>query len=227
MQTEQQTLIGNLRNWFKTSRDLGVLGEQLSTFPDDLKEHFIRRWPIWARREQLPDNSDWTNWLLLGGRGAGKTRAGAEWVRAMALGDPFFGSKPVARIALVGETYSDAREVMIEGPSGLLALHNDEQRPEWISSRRLLRWSNGSVAHVFSSEDPDALRGPQFGAAWCDAKTIWGSLIAVVAAIAAALGLEIDPQSQATLTEAALQVVTIGGSLLAIFGRLSATKIIE
>ncbi len=162
-----------MRNWFKTLREEGNLSEKTSAFPDDLKEHFIHRWPIWARQEQLPDATKWTNWLLLGGRGAGKTRAGAEWVKAMALGDPFFVSAPVARIALVGETYGDAREVMIEGPSGLLALHKKDERPEWISSRRLLKWSNGTVAHVFSSEDPDALRGPQFGAAWCDELAKW------------------------------------------------------
>ncbi|MGI9365322.1 MAG: baseplate multidomain protein megatron [Rhizobiaceae bacterium] len=125
-------------------------------------------WPVWARDHQVPELAPWTNWLLLGGRGAGKTRAGAEWVRGMALGETFFTPQPVAQIALVAETYSDAREVMIEGQSGLLALHKRSERPQWISSRRRLEWPNGSVAQVFSSEDPDALRGPQFGAAWCD-----------------------------------------------------------
>ncbi len=168
-------MINNLRNWFKTSRDDGSFAKKASAFPDDLKEHFIHRWPIWARGTQLPDMSNWTIWLLLGGRGAGKTRAGSEWVRAMALGDLFFGSKPVGRIALVGETYNSAREVMIEGPSGLLAVHPKRERPEWVSSRRRLEWPNGVVAHVFSSEDPDALRGPQFGAAWCDELAKWNN----------------------------------------------------
>jgi len=121
----------------------------------------------------LPPNHDWTNWLLLGGRGAGKTRAGSEWIRALATGDPAFVSRPVGHIALVGETYAAAREVMIEGESGLMSVHTAAERPQWISSRRRIEWSNGAVAQVFSAEDPDALRGPQFGAAWSDELGKW------------------------------------------------------
>ena len=112
----------------------------------------------------MPPAGDWLTWLILGGRGAGKTRAGAEWVRALATAKP----PEVARIALVGETFHDAREVMIEGVSGLLTIHESGERPEWQSSRRRLVWSNGVVAQAFSAEDPEALRGPQFSAAWSD-----------------------------------------------------------
>ncbi|MEL6785129.1 MAG: terminase family protein [Pseudomonadota bacterium] len=140
---------------------------------EEKKEYLVTRWPLWARKQQVPSESDWTTWLILGGRGAGKTRAGAEWVRAMALGDPLFTHQPVGRMALVGETYGDAREVMVEGTSGLLAIHPPRTRPTWTSSRRRLEWSNGAVAHVYSSEDPEALRGPQFGAAWCDELAKW------------------------------------------------------
>ena len=110
---------------------------------------------------------EWSTWLVLGGRGAGKTRAGAEWVRDIAVNDP------AARIALVGETEHDAREVMVEGVSGLIAAHRRRERPQWISSRRRLQWPNGAVAQVFSAEDPEALRGPQFTAAWCDELAKW------------------------------------------------------
>lgn len=110
---------------------------------------------------------------MLGGRGAGKTRAGAEWIRAQAQGHSWTGAPPAGRIALVGETYSDVRAVMIEGVSGLLAIHPKGERPEWSPSRRRLEWSNGSVAQVFSSEDPEALRGPQFDLAWCDELAKW------------------------------------------------------
>src|ERR687894_724907 len=79
-------------------------------------------WVPWARQDQLPPDGDWTTWLMLGGRGAGKTRAGAEWVKALALGLPPFRA-PVGRIALVGETLGDVRAVMVEGVSGLLCLH--------------------------------------------------------------------------------------------------------
>lgn len=126
-----------------------------------------------ARADQQPPPGDWLVWLLLGGRGAGKTRAGAEWVRGMALGLPPFADAPTGPIALVGETYADVREVMIEGVSGILALHGVAERPVWYPSRRRLEWPNGSVAQAFSSEDPDALRGPQFAAAWSDELAKW------------------------------------------------------
>lgn len=158
-----------LKGWEKAEN----LAAWFRTLPDWRKEYILTRWPLWARHQQRPRHDEWTNWLLLGGRGAGKTRAGAEWVRAVALGDPLYTRVAVERIALVGETYNDAREVMVEGPSGLLAVHPKRTRPTWLSSRRRLEWSNGAVAHVFSSEDPQALRGPQFGAAWCDELAKW------------------------------------------------------
>ena len=117
--------------------------------------------------ERANSGADWTTWLILGGRGAGKTRAGAEWVRELAINDPN------ARIALIGETEHDAREVMVEGVSGLLAVHRHDERPQWIPSRRRLEWKNGAVAQVFSAEDPESLRGPQFSAAWADELAKW------------------------------------------------------
>jgi len=106
-------------------------------------------------------------WLILGGRGAGKTRAGAEWVREIATNDAG------ARIALIGETEHDVREVMVEGISGLLAVHPDEERPQWIATRRRLEWPSGAVAQIFSAENPEGLRGPQFSAAWLDELAKW------------------------------------------------------
>lgn len=116
---------------------------------------------------------NWTTWLVLGGRGAGKTRTGAEWVRGMALGLPEFAESPAGRIALVGTSFSDVRDVMVEGPAGLLAVHRREARPAWFPSLRRLVWPNGAVAQTFSAEDPDGLRGPQFAAAWCDEIAKW------------------------------------------------------
>ncbi len=121
----------------------------------------------------MPPAGDWLLWLILGGRGSGKTRAGAEWVRGMALGRPPFSAERVSPIALVGETFADAREVMVEGVSGLLSVHHPGERPLWQPSRRRLEWRHGQVAHVFSSEDPEALRGPQFAAAWGDELAKW------------------------------------------------------
>jgi phage terminase large subunit-like protein len=130
-------------------------------------------WALFARDDQLPPGRDWTIWLVLGGRGAGKTRTGAEWVRGLALGTPPFATAPVGRIAIVGETMADAREVMVEGVSGLIGVHAAGERPRWQPSRRRLEWANGAVAQVFSAEDPEALRGPQFGAAWADELCKW------------------------------------------------------
>jgi phage terminase large subunit-like protein len=123
-------------------------------------------WDLYAHQHQEEPLTDWRTWLILGGRGAGKTRAGAEWVRAMA-------ADPAARIALIGETEHDVREVMIEGVSGVLAVHPEDKRPQWIPTRRRLEWSNGAVAEAFSAEQPDSLRGPQFSHAWCDELAKW------------------------------------------------------
>ena len=132
-----------------------------------------RDWQLWAREDQLPPIGNWINWLVLGGRGAGKTRTGAEWVRGIALGLRGFSAKPVMRIALVGETLEDVRAVMIEGESGILAVHPKHQRPRFETAKRQLTWPNGAIAQMFSGNRPDGLRGPQFEAAWCDELCKW------------------------------------------------------
>jgi phage terminase large subunit-like protein len=123
------------------------------------------------RHQQPPDAANngapWATWLVLGGRGAGKTRAGAEWVRHVACRDP------QARIALVGETEHDVRTVMVEGVSGLLRVHPYWERPNWQPSLGRLEWKNGAIAEIFSAENYDGLRGPQFSAAWCDELAKW------------------------------------------------------
>ena len=129
---------------------------------------------IWqARPDQLPPSGSWRIWAFIGGRGAGKTRAGAEWVRAQALGLAPFAAAPMGRIALVGETAHDVREVMIEGISGLMSVHPRHDRPQHHKTRQVIEWPNGALAQGFSADDPDALRGPQFHAAWCDELAKW------------------------------------------------------
>lgn len=141
-------------------------------------EAFATDWMLFAREDQLPplsarDGAPWSTWLVLGGRGAGKTRTGAEWVRGLALGLQPFSDKPVGRIAIVAETQNDLREVMVEGVSGLRAVHPWHERPVWNAGRRRLEWPNGALAQGFSAEDPESLRGPQFEAAWCDELAKW------------------------------------------------------
>jgi phage terminase large subunit-like protein len=127
----------------------------------------LHDWPLWARAKQLPPEGDWRVWLILAGRGFGKTRTGAEWVRALAE------TGRAGRIALVGETAGDARDVMVEGESGLLACCPPWGRPLYEPSKRRVTWANGAMATCFSADDPDQLRGPQFDAAWADEIAKW------------------------------------------------------
>jgi phage terminase large subunit-like protein len=126
-------------------------------------------WQFCGRLDQKPPNGDWRTWLVLGGRGSGKTRAGAEWVQALAADA---GERSDLRIALIAETLGDAREVMIDGVSGICRIAR-RFRPEFEISRRRLVWPNGAVAQIYSSEDPESLRGPQFHFAWCDELAKW------------------------------------------------------
>ncbi|MGE0701625.1 MAG: DNA-packaging protein [Hyphomicrobiaceae bacterium] len=146
---------------------------------DDAHARFLAHdWLFNARDDQLPPlhtaaGKPWRTWLLLGGRGSGKTRAGAEWVRAVALG-LWPGEARAARIALVGPTQQHVRAVMIEGVSGLMAVHPPGERPVLEISKGQLVWPrSGAIAQFFSAEDPEGLRGPQFDAAWCDELGRW------------------------------------------------------
>src|SRR5215813_5937056 len=152
--------------------------EQLADLPKAEVEALIRAmtpgeanafeydWGYRARPEQLPPAGSWRVWLLMAGRGFGKTRCGAEWVRAAVKA----GRR---RIALVGPTAADARNVMVEGESGILAISPDSERPLYEPSKRRLTWSNGAVATTYSADEPERLRGPQHDAAWCDELGAW------------------------------------------------------
>jgi phage terminase large subunit-like protein len=128
---------------------------------------------FWALPHQLPPSGDWRTWVIMGGRGAGKTRAGAEWVRAEVEGARPMDTGRCKRIALVGETIDQVREVMIFGESGILACSPPDRRPEWQATRKRLIWPNGAVAQAFSAHDPEGLRGPQFDGAWVDELAKW------------------------------------------------------
>ncbi len=167
-----------MRSAFSDSINLGVLDAFLQTLGADELKRLHYDFELWARDDQLPPGATgsgvpWTTWLMLGGRGAGKTRAGAEWVRAVVRDSGEAGDAPPLRIALVGENLADARAVMVEGVSGLLSVHPPHARPLYEPSKRQLTWANGAIAQLFSAEDPDSLRGPQFAAAWCDELGKW------------------------------------------------------
>ncbi|NOX40692.1 MAG: DNA-packaging protein [Alphaproteobacteria bacterium] len=150
---------------------------ELDEFLGGLSENAILALPylfdLWAMPHQLPPEGDWKTWVILGGRGAGKTRAGAEWVRGQVEGARPLDGGRARRVALVGETIEQVREVMIFGDSGIMNCVPPDRRPKWEATRKRLVWPNGAVAQVFSAHDPESLRGPQFDAAWVDELAKW------------------------------------------------------
>ncbi|HEV8034104.1 DNA-packaging protein [Yoonia sp.] len=155
---------------------------------------------FWAMPHQIAPKGDWRTWVILGGRGAGKTRAGAEWVRRMVEGPTPHARGTARRVALVGETMDQAREVMVFGDSGILSVCPDDRRPLWIAGRRLLVWPNGAEAQVFSAHDPDSLRGPQFDAVWADELAKWRKGDAAWDMLQFALRLGDSPRACVTTT---------------------------
>lgn len=144
----------------------------LRSLTEDEADALWRDWHFWARDDQVPpaeaqDGAAWTTWLYLGGRGAGKTRAGAEWLRAE------IEEGRARRVALVAETLADARQVMIEGPVGLLSLEWRGLRLEFRPSLRKIKFGKDAVAQIFSADKPDSLRGYQFDTAWADELAKW------------------------------------------------------
>lgn len=160
----------------------------------------LHEWPVFALQPQRPPLKDWRTWLLLGGRGAGKTRAGAEWLKAIVGRDRHYSGDAAGRVAIIGETYSDARAVMIEGESGLLALYPRGERPTWNPSRRQLVWRDGTIGQVYSASDPEGLRGSQFGAAWLDELAKWRHLEETWDMMQFCLRLGKSPRQMATTT---------------------------
>lgn len=163
---------------------------------------------FWAHEHQLPPQDDWRTWVILGGRGAGKTRAGAEWVRSMVEGARPLDKGRARRVALVGETLDQVREVMVMGESGILACSPTDRRPQWIASRRCVVWPNGAEAMAFSAHDPEALRGPQFDAAWVDELAKWRNGQATWDMLQFGLRLGDHPQVCATTTPRNVPVLT-------------------
>ena len=149
---------------------------------------------------QLPPEGAWRSWVILGGRGAGKTRAGAEWVRAQVEGSRPRDPGRARRVALVGETVDQTREVMVMGESGILACSPPDRRPRWEATRKRLVWPNGAVAQVFSAHEPEGLRGPQFDAAWVDELAKWRRGREAWDMLQFALRLGDDPRACVTTT---------------------------
>ena len=126
-------------------------------------------WHSWARPEQQSPEGDWNIWIYLAGRGAGKTRAAAEWVREEAK----YTTTGQRRFALVARTAADVRDVIVEGESGIMNVTPPSERPLYEPSKRRLTWPNGNTATCFTADEPDSLRGPQFSHAWGDEVAAW------------------------------------------------------
>jgi phage terminase large subunit-like protein len=181
----------------------------LAQLTDAQCEALLHDWRFLARDQQLPPEGDWLNWLILAGRGFGKTRTGAEWVREQVkLGE--------SRIALIAPTASDARDIMIEGESGLLSVcwagdktYSGEPigRPSYEPSKRRLTWENGAIATAFSAEEPERLRGPQHGKAWADELAAWKYLRETWDMLQFGLRLGDNPQACITTTPKPLKLI--------------------
>lgn len=151
---------------------------QRRAFLDALSENALAAmpwlWELWAHpQHQLAPEGDWDIWVIMGGRGAGKTRAGAEWVRAQVEGTTPLCAGQKRRVCLLGETVDQVRGVMVEGESGLLAVSPPDRRPVLKADRGKLVWPNGAEAMLASAANPEALRGPQFDCAWSDELAKW------------------------------------------------------
>ncbi len=167
--------------------------EQLETLDGPKLESLLIAVPNRAEHQRPPEE-DWRTWVMLGGRGAGKTFAGAFWLHEEA-------KKGSRTFALVGPALHDVREVMVEGPSGLKVMAGRGDRPRWEAGRKRLVWpSSGAVAYAFSAEDPDSLRGPQFHAAWADEFCAWREPERVLSNLRFGLRLGEDPRLVLTTT---------------------------
>jgi phage terminase large subunit-like protein len=170
-------------------------------------EALLYLFDFWAMPHQIAPKGDWRTWVILGGRGAGKTRAGAEWVRAQAEGPTPDAPGVASRIAIVGETFDQARDVMVFGESGILATSPNAHRPHWSATRRSLTWPNGAVGQVYSAHDPDSLRGPQFDALWADEVAKWKNGEEAWDMLQFALRLGENPRGVVTTTPRNAQVL--------------------
>ncbi len=163
----------------------------LASLPPQERHRFLKKlsakdyealefdWSFWGRRNQIEPAGNWSVWVILAGRGFGKTRSGAEWLRAQVCGSTPLGRSRCRHVALVAETAADARDVMVgdgrgdDGAAGVLQVHPRDFRPVYEPSKRRLTWPNGAIASIYNATEPDQLRGPSHDAAWCDELAKW------------------------------------------------------
>jgi phage terminase large subunit-like protein len=191
-----RTLLGRLRDMDEDARR-----RALARLPQPALRAIVDEWHWGVLDGQQEPQGDWRTWLIMAGRGYGKTRAGAEWIWARAR------DTPAARIALVGATLDDVARVMVEGESGLLAVARCDEMAVWRPTRGELRFPSGAIAQAFSGADPKKLRGPQHHFAWCDELAKWARPQATWDNLK--LGLRLDPRARAVVTTTPAPILTL------------------
>jgi predicted phage terminase large subunit-like protein len=186
--------------------------ERLARLPRPLRREVLARiepdpekvrycWPLWARPAQRPPMWRWRTWLVLAGRGFGKTRTGVEWVRAEVE------AQRLGRLAIVAPTAADVRDTLVEGESGILATASPKFRPRYEPSKRRLTWPNGAIATTFSADEPDRFRGPQHDGALCDEMAAWKDPDASWDMLMFGLRLGTEPRAVVTTTPRPIPLV--------------------
>lgn len=160
-----------------------------------------------GRPAQIAPDGDWSIWLILAGRGFGKTRAGSEWCREEMCGSTPMSAGRGRRLALIAETAADGRDVMVEGESGILAVHPKDYRPLYEPSKRRLTWPNGAVATLYNGTEPDQLRGPQHDRAWADEIAKWQHARATWDQLQFGMRLGAHPKQVVTTTPRPIELV--------------------
>lgn len=177
-----------------------------SLSPEEIAE-LNYHWPFWARPHQLEPEGSWNTWMVLAGRGYGKTRIGSEWIRKNVCGKTPLAPGKYNRIALVAETAADAKNVMVEGESGILGVHPKDFRPIYQPTNRKLTWPNGAVAYCYNATEPDQLRGPQHDLAWADELAKFDKLQETWDQMAFGLRLGQHPRALVTTTPRPLPLI--------------------
>lgn len=201
--TQKQSFVSDLLSLASApskSQLSAKIDQILTSLKSEEADALLYDWGFWARPDQLPPGGDWLFWLMLAGRGSGKTRAGAEWVAQRV--------RHGARwIGLIGQTVGDVRDVMVEGPAGIMAVHHPNERPMYEPSKRRLSWPNGAQASTFSGDSPDQLRGPQFDTVWADEPAKWKYPTRAWDNMELGLRLGDDPRGCATTTPRAIPLI--------------------
>lgn len=186
-----------------------IAAKALASLTEAEAEELLHDWRFTARPEQCAPDGDWQVWAYIAGRGAGKTRSGSEWVREKV-------KTGAGRIALIAPTAGDARDVMVEGDSGILSVCWDGDRdhrgqltgrPVYEPSKRRLTWANGTIATTYSADEPDRLRGPQHDAGWCDEVAAWNYAQEAWDMFMFGLRLGDNPQAMVTTTPRPIPII--------------------